>query len=82
MRFFPGEKGKTAFVEGFSLTSAFSLSRVGNSHLAGGRKSGLTNWCAFGPQGWCLYRKGVAIHAYLTMDARFYPVLGWGLAPV
>ena len=24
---------------------------MGKSHLAGGRKSGLTNWCAFGPQG-------------------------------
>ena len=32
-------------------TKAVSLSRVGNSHLAGGRKSGLTNQCAFGPQG-------------------------------
>ena len=41
--FFLREKGKTAFVEGFSLKRPFSLSRVGKSHLAGGRKSGLTN---------------------------------------
>ena len=30
MRFFPREKGKMAFVEGFSLKRPFSLSRVGN----------------------------------------------------
>ena len=29
MRFFPREKGKIAFVEGFSLKRPFSLSRVG-----------------------------------------------------
>ena len=29
MRFFPREKGKMAFVEGFSLKRPFSLSRVG-----------------------------------------------------
>ena len=29
MRFFPREKGKTAFVEGFSLKRPFPLSRVG-----------------------------------------------------
>ena len=44
MRFFPREKGRMAFVEGFSLKRPFSLSRVGKeTHLAGGRKSGLTN---------------------------------------
>ena len=29
MRFFPREKGKTAFMEGFSLKRPFSLSLVG-----------------------------------------------------
>ena len=29
MRFFPRDKGETAFVEGFSLKRPFSLSRVG-----------------------------------------------------
>ena len=35
MRFLPREKGKMAFVEGFSLKRPFSLSRVGKSHLQG-----------------------------------------------
>ena len=35
----PREKGKTAFAERFSLKRPFSLSRVGKTHLAGGRKS-------------------------------------------
>ena len=39
MRFFLREKGKTAFVECFSLKRPFSLSWE-KSHLAGGRKSG------------------------------------------
>ena len=43
MRFFPREKGKTAFVEGFSLKSRFPFLTWEKSHLAGGRKSGLTN---------------------------------------
>ena len=43
MRFFPREKGKTAFSEQNPRQRPFSLSRVGKTHLAGGRKSGLTN---------------------------------------
>ena len=44
MRFFPREKGKTAFVEGFSLEKGrFPFLAWEKSHLAGGRKSGLTN---------------------------------------
>ena len=44
MRFFPREKGKTAFVEGFSLKfGRFPFLAWEKSHLAGGRKSGLTN---------------------------------------
>ena len=36
-------KGKMALFEGFSLKMAFSLYRIGESHVAGGSKSGLTN---------------------------------------
>ena len=43
MRFFPREKGKTAFSKKNPRQRPFSLSRMGKSHLAGGRKSGLTN---------------------------------------
>ena len=44
VRFFPREKGKMAFVEGFSLKMAvFPFLAWEKSHLAGGRKSGLTN---------------------------------------
>ena len=44
MRFFPREKGKTAFVGRFSLKKGrFPFLAGEKSHLAGGRKSGLTN---------------------------------------
>ena len=44
MRFFPREKGKTAFVEVVSLYKGrFPFLAWEKSHLAGGRKSGLTN---------------------------------------
>ena len=44
MRFFPREKGETALIQRKTLElRPFPLSRVGKSHLAGGRKSGLTN---------------------------------------
>ena len=43
MRFFPREKGKTAFQRESLDKRPLSLSRVGKSHLAGGRKSGLAN---------------------------------------
>ena len=49
----PRFKGKTAFSKKNPRQRPFPLSRVGKSHLAGGRKSGLTNQCAFGPQGSC-----------------------------
>ena len=51
MRFFPREKGETAFVEGFSLKRPFSLSCVGKIASRRGRESKLTDWCAFSPQG-------------------------------
>ena len=40
MRFFPCEKGKMAFVEGFSLKRPFSLSRVGKIASRRGEKIG------------------------------------------
>ena len=40
LRFFPREKGKMAFVEGFSLKRPFSLSRVGKIASRGGEKIG------------------------------------------
>ena len=44
MRFFPREKGKTAFVKEKPSTKAvFPFSRGKTLHPAGGRKSGLTN---------------------------------------
>ena len=46
------ERENEAFVEGFPLKRHRSpFLAWGKSHLAGGRRSGLTNWCAFGPQG-------------------------------
>ena len=43
MRFFPREKGKTAFLKKNPRQRPFSLSRVGRIAFARGRKSGLTN---------------------------------------
>ena len=40
MRFFPRDEGKMAFVEGFSLTMAFSLYRVGKIASRRGQKNG------------------------------------------
>ena len=43
MRSFPREKGKMAFVEGFSLKGRFPFLAWEKTHLAGRRKPGLTN---------------------------------------
>ena len=43
IRFFPLEKEKMAFVKGFSLKRPFPFLAWEKSHLAGDRKSGLTN---------------------------------------
>ena len=52
MRFFPREKGKTAFVEGFSLTKAvFPFSRGKNRISQGVENRGSLISVPFGPQG-------------------------------
>ena len=41
-----------------SKSRIFLIIGHSGSHVAGGRKSGLTNWCAFGPQGFLLSEPG------------------------
>ena len=48
---------KMAFLESFSLKMAFSLSRVGKSHVTGRGKSGLTKCLFAGKSGWESWRE-------------------------
>ena len=45
------------------------------SHLEGGRKSGLTNWCDFGPQGFCWVGPLLVLHFNISLVFAFF---WWG----
>ena len=51
MRFFPSDTGKKATLRGALQNGHIPCIAWEKSHLARGRRLGLTNWCALGPEG-------------------------------
>ena len=72
MRFFPSDTGKMATLRGGASKWPFSLLNFlawEKSHVARGRRLGLTNYCALGPQGTILFW-GVVFLAFVKRKTK------------
>ena len=80
MQFFPRDKGRMAFFEGFSLKMAFSLYRVGKSHIARGRSWGSLIGVPQALGGSALESFASTARTFTNLEASFRH-LGFGVKP-